>query len=168
MTKENWKEVKGFNANYQVSDLGRVRSLDRIDSRGHKRIGKILKLIISGNGYLTVNLFLNGNKKTKSVHQLVAEAFLNHEPCGLEVVVDHIDNNPLNNKLINLQIISQRENISKDRTGRTSKYVGVHFDSNRNKFIAKCRHNCKQIYLGQFKTEIEASNTYNDFLKTII
>ena len=168
MTDETWKDVKGYEGSYQVSDLGRVRSLKRVDSRGHKLKGKMLKLNSDKDGYLTVNLFLNGKKKTKTVHQLVAIEFLNHIPNGVTMVVDHVDNDRSNNRLDNLQIITHRENVSKDRNGRTSKYIGVHFDSNRNKFIAKCRHDYKQVYLGGFDSEIKASEAYNNFLKTII
>jgi len=164
---ENWKDVKGYEGGYQVSDLGNVRSLDRIDSIGRKMQGKMLGQSPEGRGYLKVSLYLNGKQSTKKVHQLVAGAFLNHTPCGMQVVIDHVDNNPLNNILENLQLISQRENTSKDKTGGTSKYIGVHFYKITNKYVARCRLNGKAVHLGYFNTEREASQAYNNFLNSI-
>ena len=165
--KEIWKDVKGYEGCYQVSDLGRVRSLDRISSAGRSLKGRMLKLYNDDKGYLRLMLSLNGKMKTLRVHQLVAEAFLNHKPNGNKIVVDHIDNDKLNNQLNNLQIISNRENTSKDSIGKTSRYVGVSFNKQSNKFVAQCQHNNKQKHLGYFNTELEASEVYNNFLKSI-
>ena len=161
---ENWKDVLGYEGTYQVSDLGNVRSLDRVDS---KRKGRILKPTSDGRRYLHVCLSLNGKQTTKKVHQLVAVAFLNHKPCGYKLVIDHIDNDTFNNKLENLQLISQRENSSKDRKGGTSKYAGVCLSLRENKFRATCHHNGKKVHLGYFNTELEASEVYNNFLNSI-
>jgi hypothetical protein len=167
MKKEIWKDVVGYEGVYQVSDLGNVKSLDRIDYAVRKRNGRLLKLNPNSNGYLIVRLYLEGKGNTRLVHKLVAEAFLNHIPCGHKLVVDHIDNDKLNNQLTNLQLINQRQNTSKDKRGGSSKYVGVSFNKQSNKFVAHCMHNKKRIYLGYFKTELEASEAYNKYLKTI-
>jgi hypothetical protein len=105
---ENWKDVPNYIGLYKVSDLGRVKSI----LNGFK---KILKPGVDGVGYYTVALTRRGEAKTFKVHQLVAMAFLNHKPCGYELVVDHIDNNKLNNNLQNLQLITHSENLTKDR-----------------------------------------------------
>ena len=162
--REIWRDIKGCEGHYQVSSYGRAKSLDRIDS---KRKGRMLKQTINGRGYLTISLYLDGDRKTQLVHKLVVEAFLNHIPCGMKVVVDHIDNDKQNNKLENLQLISQRENTSKDRVGGSSKYIGVSFHKQMNKYRAQCWYDNKQKHLGLFNTELEASEAYNDFLKTI-
>ena len=97
---ENWKDIPDYNGKYQVSDLGNVRSIDRM-VRGRygliKLKGRVLKKGISSNGYYTVNLSVNDKNKTFLVHQLVAIVFLNHKPNGHKLVIDHIDNNKLNN-----------------------------------------------------------------------
>jgi hypothetical protein len=165
--EEIWKDVKGFNASYQVSDMGRVRSLDRFNSAGNKIKGRLLKLRPNDKGYFTIKLYLEGKAKSRTVHQLVAESFLNHEPCRHRIVVDHIDNDKQNNNLTNLQLISQRENSSKNNIGKTSRYTGVSLDSSRNKYVANCLHNKKRKFLGRFDTELEASEAYNNYLKTI-
>jgi len=73
--------------------------------------------------------------KSFKVHKLVAIHFLNHNPCGYKVVVDHIDGNPLNNHVNNLRLVSSRENINLgyDKKNTTSKYRGVHLNSKSNK-----------------------------------
>ena len=167
MQKEIWKDVVSYEKHYQVSSYGRVKSLDRVNVRGHKIKGKMLNPAYDGRGYLMVGLSLNGNQKSRKVHQLVAEAFLNHVPNGYGLLVDHIDNNKLNNNLSNLQVISNRENCSKDKNGGTSKYIGVCFDSHNKKYMSSCRYKGKSVNLGRFKTEIEASEAYNNFLKSI-
>lgn len=166
MKEEIWRDVVGYKGCYQVSDLGNIRSLDRIDYTGRRLKGRILKPAIAC-GYLVVNLSLNGKVKTLKVHQLVAITFLNHKPCGHKLVIDHIDNNKLNNSLENLQIITQRENSSKDRVGGSSIYTGVSFHPDGNKYVARCFHNSVDVYLGRFNTELEASEAYNNYLKTI-
>ena len=131
--QEIWKEVKGYDGIYEVSNLGNVKSVDRIVLNKGKypflKNGKIIKKRISTTGYYIITLCKNGVVKTFEVHKLVAMAFLNHKPNGHKLVIDHIDNNPLNNNLTNLQIISNRKNTSKDKT---SKYNGVYFRKKTN------------------------------------
>ena len=162
--KEVWLPIKSYDGFYEISDLGRVKSLERFINNMFGTKTKIkerfLKFNPDGKGYLNCRLYKNGVGKTFKIHQLVAIAFLNHTPCGFKLVVDHIDNNPLNNRLDNLQLITNRENSSKDRKGGTSKYIGVSLASGRKTWLASIRINGKNKYLGYYKTEIEASNAY--------
>ncbi len=108
--KLEFKEIQGFSG-YRVNTLGQVWS---------DRSNRIRKSFVN-KGYQQLGLVNDEGKiKTRQVHQLVAIAFLNHKPNGLNIVVDHIDGNPLNNRLDNLQIVSNRKNTSKDRC-RTKK-----------------------------------------------
>ncbi len=148
-TKEEWRDIKGYKGDYQVSNLGRVKSLKQIKER-------IMKPSNSKR-YLTINLSKSDKKKTFEVHQLVAIAFLDHTPCGHKQVVDHIDNNPLNNHANNLQIIRHRENVSKGRN--RSLPTGV-YATRHGRFYSLIYINGKQFHLGTFPTPEEASEAY--------
>ena len=126
---EIWKDIPNYNGLYQVSNLGRVKSLPK-KKYNHKGFyiskERILTLNNDGNyGYLTVVLYKNKIRKTFKVHKLVAMSFLNHNPCGYKLVVDHINDNPLDNRVENLQLITQRENTFKTQGKYTSQYKGV-------------------------------------------
>ncbi len=112
--REIWKDVIDYKWFYIVSNFGNVKSLSRIvNSKSKtKRLvnGKKLKLAKDSHGYTVVSLSKNGNRKVRKVHQLVAESFLNHNRKNRNLVVNHIDFNPSNNKLDNLELVSYREN----------------------------------------------------------
>ena len=168
---EEWREVPGYKDLYEVSSLGRVKSIPRkiCNHQGcYISKEKILKPILSRKYYLVIlsNSYLN-IKQTKAVHQLVAMAFLNHIPCGYKLVVDHINDNPQDNRVENLQLITQRENAYKTQGKGSSKYKGVSWDKDRNKWVARININGKNIYLGGFNNEEEAHQAYQNKLKTI-
>jgi len=168
---EIWKEVKGFE-DYEVSNLGRVKSLARTtiykDGRVYKYKSKVLKPNINTAGYFYVNLFKDTKGKSKMVHQLVAIAFLNHTPCGFKLVVDHVDSDRLNNELGNLQIITTRDNTSKGFKNCSSKYVGVSWNKQCEKWVSHISINGKVNYLGSFKDELEAAKTYQNALAKLV
>ena len=155
---EVWKNIPEFES-YQVSNLGNVKSL----KYGKERI---LKKPINGNGYYQIGIYINKKRYARTINQLMAIAFLSHKPCGHTMVVDHIDTNKLNNKLYNLQVITNRKNLSKDRKG-TSKYTGVFLAKGRNKWRAMISINGKQKHLGCFVNEKEASQAYQNELKKL-
>lgn len=112
---EIWKDIEGFEGFYQVSSFGRVRSLDRLvngcGKKGFQRLkGKILKLQSRKSGHLDVLLKMNGKEKRCWVHRLVAEAFIAN-PQTLPIV-NHIDSNPKNNTIENLEWCTQKHNIT--------------------------------------------------------
>jgi hypothetical protein len=157
---EIWKDIPEYEGHYQVSNLGEVKSL----KYGKE---KILSKAINSNGYYCCVLSKNRNTKTRKVHQLVSIAFLGHSPNGHKLVVDHIDNNRLNNRLDNLQLISQRENTSKDKKCTASKYTGVTWDKNASKWMARIRINNKNKYLGLFQKEYDAYIAYKTALNQL-
>ena len=162
--KEQWKDIPNYEGVYQISDLGNIKSLDRVNSKGYNLKGKPKKQSTNRSGYKSVGLCKEGRTSTKWVHQLVAIAFLGHEPNGHSLVVDHEDNDKLNNRLDNLQIFTNRENTSKDRRGGSSKYVGVCWDKRNKKWKAYISINKKLKHLGYFTEEIEAHNAYQSAL----
>ena len=173
MQQEIWKDIPNYEGYYQVSNLGRVKSLSReILNQGKFPFiskEKILKERISKNGYNMIYLCKNGKLRNISVHIMVAMAFLNHIPDGTnKICVDHINNNSLDNRLENLQLITQRENSSKDKKNKTSKYTGVCWDKKRNKWKGYIEINKERKYLGYFTDEYEAHLAYQNQLKKII
>lgn len=108
--KEIWKDIKGYEGKYQVSNMGRVRSLDRIDRAGAKRKGQILKPNIESNGYVRVHLADGKGYNRESVHRLVAEAFVERK-SGTDNIVNHLDNNPSNNRADNLEWTTYKGNM---------------------------------------------------------
>lgn len=99
MTAEEWRPVLGYVGHYEVSNLGRVRSLDRLDRRGHRLSGQMRKPVV--NRYAYVMLCVDDQRKLARVHTLVLEAFVSPRPDGLEAC--HGDGDPLNNRLSNLR-----------------------------------------------------------------
>lgn len=166
---EIWKDIPGYEGIYQVSDMGNVKSLSReMLLKGEYPIiikEKILKPSRLSNGYLILGLSKNGFIKKITVHTLVAMVFLNHKPDGTnKICVDHINNIKTDNRLVNLQLISQRENTSKDKKNGTSKYVGVCWKKSKNKFEAQIKVDGKNKYLGLFTDEHEAHLVYQKAL----
>lgn len=171
LKNEIFKDVKDYEGFYQISNLGRVKSLKRVipNINGVKRTygNIIVKQNLDNYGYPQILLSKNGIKKTAKIHQLVAIAFLKHKPCGLKMVVDHINNIKIDNKVENLQIITTRKNITKDKTRGASKYTGVTRCLRTNKWISRIEVNGKMIRLGLFKNEDEAGEYYENALKAI-
>jgi hypothetical protein len=166
---EVWKDVPDYEGVYQVSNKGRVKSVDRYIEYSNGRVifckGSIRRLQLKK--YYECILTKNSNQKHYLVHQLVAMAFLNHVPNGKTLVVDHINNIPTDNRVENLQILSVRENSSKDkRCGKlyTSKYTGVSKRKDNGYYRVKIRIDGIEKYLGQFKNEYDAHLAYQKAL----
>ena len=157
---EVWKSIKGYE-DYQVSNYGNVKSL----KYGKE---KILSKGLDSSGYLLVCLCKDGKVKTFTIHQLVAVAFLNHTPNGCKIIIDHIDNDKLNNNIINLQLITHRQNASKDKKGCSSDYVGVSYNKQSNKWQSMMYLNGVNRYLGSFMKEHDAHLAYQEKLKSIL
>ena len=158
---ENWKDIKGYEGKYQVSDLGRVKSLKRWvnhpSNGGYFIKEKILKAQNGGSNYLIVGLSKGMKSKSYAVHKLVAETFLSKKE---NAVVDHVNNISTDNSLINIQYISQRKNLSKDKKG-TSKYTGAYWKPQDKKWISSIYLNGNKMHLGSFDSELRASTAYN-------
>lgn len=114
---EKWKDVKGYEGIYQVSNLGRVKSLDRKVYQKNKSNkfqyvtykGKILKSQKQRNGYLIIDLHRNNKTKRKLVHILVAETWIPN--LNSNKYINHKDSNPQNNRIDNLEWCTQSYNV---------------------------------------------------------
>lgn len=109
---EIWKPIEGYEGLYEVSTLGRVRSLGRVAKNGTYFPPIILKLKPNQRGYVQIRLHNDGEFKRMLVHRLVAEAFIPN-PDNLPVV-NHKDRNPSNNNVSNLEWCTQSHNVRWD------------------------------------------------------
>tara|TARA_R110000803_G_C11799801_1_gene299249 strand:+ start:57 stop:581 length:525 start_codon:yes stop_codon:yes gene_type:complete len=117
LSKEAFGEVAHY---YEVSNIGRVRSITRIDISGRTRYGKILKLFLN-KGYPLFSACKDNNRRRVKVHQAVYYSFKGGSANGMNYVIDHIDGEKTNNRLDNLQKISHYDNINKG-TGNHGKH----------------------------------------------
>lgn len=166
METEIWKLIPGF-PNYQASSLGRIKSLARTlrckDGFFSNKKEKILAQTNDGKGYLHVTPHIDGKRFTTKVHILVAMAFHGYVRSS-GMVVDHINNNSLDNMACNLQIITHRLNATKDIQNKTSKYAGVSWSKPAEKWQAQIKHKTKVYPLGLFTDEYEAHLKYKEAL----
>lgn len=129
MDKEIWKDIKGLEGKYQVSNYGNVRSVDRLvqfkDGRVAHYKGKQMKLRKNQDGYLQVQLCpTSATIKTVKVHRLVAEAFIDNPERKKEI--NHIDENKLNNYADNLEWSDRIHNCNHGtRNQRIAKSRGI-------------------------------------------
>lgn len=146
--KEVWKDIKDYEGFYQVSNFGRVRSLDRIIESEHRSPqfmkGNIKKVTRRDDGYEYAVLYKKNKGKNKYIHRLVAKAFVPN-PNKLPII-NHIDENPSNNHPSNLEWCDHQYNLTygdkvqrvtnsegyKERTKRIRKPIYV-IDKNGNK-----------------------------------
>ena len=126
---ETWKEISGYGGQYEVSDLGRVKSL----GNNKYRKEKILKPWKTNNGYLLVNLCKDGQTKYLLVHRLVAKAFIPN-PQGLDTV-NHKDEVKTNNTASNLEWMSREDNVAYSQPHLAKRSVQM-FDKKTGELLA--------------------------------
>lgn len=117
---EVWKPIEGFEGLYEVSNFGRVKSLTRYK--------KIIKPLVTNVGYYQYQLWHKGVCRVASAHRLVAQAFIPN-PEG-KPIVNHIDENKLNNSVENLEWVTHVENC---RYGTAIERRTKHFDYSKRK-----------------------------------
>ena len=169
---EQWIDIEGFEGIYQVSSHGRVKALAKeVNNRYglHLRREVILKPHLINSGYLMVSLYTAPKvKKAYTIHTLVACAFHGHVTDGMNTVVDHMDDNKLNNRADNLQIITHRKNCSRSRKDGSSRYTGVSWKKSHSKWEVGIQIQGKRKHLGLFEDELDAANAYQQKLKELV
>jgi hypothetical protein len=173
--KEIWTPILGLENQYQISNFGNVKSIERTINVKRKKgqnirpiKERILNQFLVGkkkNQYLAVKLCVNGRCKTFKVHILVAVTFMYDQYLELVInnnekyLIDHKDENRYNNHLSNLQIITHRENLTKALMHKNpNRLIGVR--RNRDKFQSQIFANGQQNYLGTYESELEAHEAY--------
>ena len=150
---------------YAINKSGYIISYRRY------KTGKKIKGKLDNKRRYRVTLVNEYGPKRLQISRLVYKAFKGPLVKGL--VIDHIDNDPTNNHVDNLQQITIRQNLTKDKINYTSKYPGVNIKKSIKErgsskyWIAGIRINGKRKHLGCFHTEIEAAEAYAKALKDI-
>lgn len=164
LRNEEWLPVVGYEGFYEVSNLGNVRSLDRLLNGAVNKYfapSKILKQSTISSGYRCVKLSKNGVSRTHLVHRLVANCFCANRQPGF--IVNHIDENKFNNGFENLEWVSRYDN---NIYSNKKELIGVRKNT-KNRYRADIRIDGKKVFLGSFKSEGEAYNAYKQRISTI-
>jgi len=157
--QEIFKGVVGYEGLYAISNVGNVINL---------KTKKIIKPQKNNVGYYHVVLYNKGIKRTILVHKLIAITFLNHIPCGHKLIIDHINGVRSDNRLENLQLITQRENVCKANVTGKSIYKGVYWNTGVNKWVSQIHYLGKRLHLGCFTDEYDAHTAYQNKLKEVL
>lgn len=174
---EKWVDVKGYENLYQVSNYGRVRSLDKVvcgGRNGGERVikGRMISPTDNGNGYKIVGLTNEGGRVNKYVHRLVAQHFL--ESVAGKNFVNHIDYDKSNNLVTNLEWCTQGENVRHSvvnmrkpkRNPRQSNTGQKYICKKGNRYAVgiKCRRNGRIISKYKSFSDLESAVLFRDNL----
>lgn len=153
MKEEVFKPIKGYEGSYEISNLGRVKSLSRMvkgKGGGLRRVPeRIMSVRTGGREYLHATLCLNSKYKTRTVHGLVAEAFLDADPSRPQV--NHINGDKFDNRVENLEWVTQSENMLHSyKMGLHKRKVGSEVPgaklTEREVGIIRKLHNTKKLF----------------------
>lgn len=176
---EIWKDMVGFEGRYQVSTLGRIRSI--VDNHGnYQEKLKAVRPRSNNCKYLYVALSIKDKAISEAVHRAVAKAFIPNPE--LKPMVNHIDGNKLNNNVCNLEWATCAENHKHafntglrnnshvaerqlgQKVGTNSKYHNVSWDASRQKWKATLKDKGKMVFQKRFDDEIAAALYVNKML----
>ena len=105
--KEEWKDIKGFEGAYMISNTGKVLSIPRHGTKVN--VPTLRRISLTHDGYAKVRLIYKGKDETRRIHRLVAEAFIPN--LDNKETVNHIDGNKLNNSVDNLEWTDRHEQM---------------------------------------------------------
>jgi hypothetical protein len=163
---EEWKDIIGYEGLYQISNLGRVKSLSRVYVCGNGRTVNKKETIISqqknNHGYLYCFLY-NGDKKIKYIHILVGLHFIENENNYPQI--NHLDLNKENNIISNLEWVTNQQNTIHQYSLKRDLPTGV--SKRGNRYIAQTTIQGKKKHIGSFSTIELAKNAYQLFTTPI-
>lgn len=165
MSNEQWRPIPGYEGIYEVSSLGRVRSLPRVDAQGGRRRMRLHKPSrMDAWGHLGVKIRKGGKVKSRYVHQLVLEAFVGPRPIGM--VACHWNDIPHDNRLENLRWASPGDNRTDlirnghdPNLSKTQCPRGHPYDEENTRNYAGRRHcrKCQRIHEAAYRTRRAAA-----------
>lgn len=175
MEQEIWKDVKNYEGKYQVSNLGRVKSLLE-KYRGGQYYGMILKSHVNKKGYVYQQLRKDNKTFTHLLHRLVAEVFIPNPENKPNI--NHIDANTSNNNINNLEWCTQKENIQHciklERRNKNFHWMNGRTPWNKNKTLTNEHKlkisNTKKGQISPHRKEIintETKKIYNSILEAV-
>jgi hypothetical protein len=136
---ENWKDIVGYEGIYQVSTIGRLKSIDRIvvtKAQIRKPIkGRILKQSLGTTGYYGCNLSKGAITKTKMIHRIVANTFIQNIDNKKEV--NHINGIKTNNHILNLEWVTPKQNCQHAKHELKVNVYKEGFENNRSKLVVQ-------------------------------
>jgi hypothetical protein len=156
---KEWLKIPGLET-YEISSCGKLRNkyMRVLNGSLKKDHGKVTKTRV------IYSMTHRGKKYRIYASRLVAAAFLDFDLLDKNLVVDHIDNDSMNDNVENLQIITHRKNNTKDAKNKCG-YTGV--SKNGNGYTSYITINRRQTYLGYFTSPLLASQAYLNALKEI-
>lgn len=164
MLNEEWRPVVGYEGKYEVSNTGRVRSVDRIDTENHLRYSQILKQIYR-RGYARVGLRDGKKQKCYFVHRLVAAAFIPN-PDNLPQI-NHKDCNPSNNFVDNLEWCDAFYNINyADRNKKVSDALTGRINTGNSRRVE--RYTQEEEYLDTYESAADAERILGIYATNIL
>lgn len=171
---EIWKPIEDLP--YEISSLGNVRR--KTDAKYKYKRGGYIKPYLNNKGYLCINLWNKSKCYKRQIHRLIAVSFIPN-PKNLNEI-NHIDGNPLNNSISNLEWCTHQYNMqhswdtglhknyhanaSIKRKKSTSKYHGVSWSEERKKWCVYVGFNKHHYALGRFNNEEDAAKAYDKFI----
>lgn len=150
--------IRGFEGLVAVSNHGNVARL---------KTGKVVVLKPNNHGYICIHLWKDGKQKQVSVHSLVAHAFIRNPDPTTKTEIDHVNKVKSENAVWNLRWVTRSENMRNKvkLSGTSSKYIGVCWDSSRNKWMSYARVDNKTHTVGRYDTEEEAAHARDDWVR---
>lgn len=164
MIQEIWKDIEGYEGYYQVSNMGKVKSLPRFKNFRNLKVrveGKVLNPAPRTKNYLWVSFRKDHTLKQFSIHRLVAKAFIPNLENKAEV--NHIDGNKLNNRMDNLEWMTRVENA------KHAAPVYLRGEKNpKSKFTPDQIEDIRRNYTGKWGEKTRLSEKYNVTLASIL
>lgn len=170
---EIWKDVPNYEGFYKASNYGRIISLGRVIKYSTGKSIPIKEKMLSFKSkssiYYSLVFTKSNQKKQYKLHQVIAMTFLGHKPNKFGVTVNHINGNKKDNRLCNLELLSNRENTADgfSRLPKSSKYAGVYWNNRDLIFKTNLTINNRTVYLGSYKNEDLAGLVYVNAVKNL-
>lgn len=165
---EEWRDIKGYEGLYQISNEGRVKSLSRIikykDGRDRPTKEKILKQTKDNNGYYYINLSKDSKIKPYRVHVLLYSTFVSEIPKGY--VIDHINRNKSDNRLENLRMVSYNINsLNREFKYKPDIYKYKNKKGKKIYYVLRFSFDGKRKTIGYYDTYEDAEKVYGELFK---